>query len=61
MGLIGRRTPEDMYTEVWKLWEEGLRPITIAALLNITLQEVYDILDEGDSCPDMEVYDEDLM
>ena len=61
MGLIGRWEPEDMYTEVWKLWDEGLRPITIAALLNLTLQEIYDILDEGDSCPDMEVYDEDLM
>ncbi len=61
MGLIGRWEPEDMYTEVWKLWDEGLRPITIAALLNITLQEVYDILDNGDSYPEHEQYDEDLM
>lgn len=61
MGLIGRWEPEDMYTEVWKLWDEGLRPITIAALLNITLQEVYDILDNGDSYEELEVYDEDLM
>ena len=61
MGLIGRWEPEDMYTEVWKLWDEGLRPITIAALLNITLQEIYDILDNGDSYEELEVYDEDLM
>jgi hypothetical protein len=61
MGLIGRWEPEDMYTEVWKLWDEGLRPITIAALLNLTLQEVYDILDNGDSYEELEVYDEDLM
>lgn len=61
MGLIGRWEPEDMYTEVWKLWDEGLRPITIAALLNITLQEVYDTLDDGDSYEELEVYDEDLM
>ena len=57
----GRWEPEDMYNEVWKLWEEGLRPISISGLLGIPLQEVYNILDDGDSCPDMEVYDEDLM
>jgi hypothetical protein len=61
MGLIGRWEPKDMYQEIWKLWDEGLRPVTIAALLNITLQEVYDTLDDGDSYEEMEVYDEDLM
>jgi len=61
MGLIGRWEPKDMYQEIWKLWDEGLRPTTIAALLNITLQEVYDTLDDGDSYEEMEVYDEDLM
>jgi hypothetical protein len=52
-----------MYTEVWKLWDEGLRPLTIAALLNLTLQEVYDTLDNGDSYEEWvnEQYDEDLM
>ena len=53
--------PEDMDTEVWRLWDEGLRPISISGLLGIPLQEVYNILDDGDSCPEMEVYDEDLM
>ena len=61
MGLIGRWEPADMEQEVWKLWDEGLRPVTIAALLNITLQEVYDTLDDRDSAEEMEVYDEDLM
>lgn len=61
MGLIGRWEPKDMYQEIWKLWDEGLRPVTIAALLNVTLQEVYDTLDDGDSYEEMEVYDEDLM
>lgn len=61
MGLIGRWEPADMEQEIWKLWDEGLRPITIAALLNITLQEVYDTLDDGDSYEELEVYDEDLM
>ena len=58
-----RWEPEDMYTEVWKLWDEGLRPLTIAALLNLTLQEVYDTLDNGDSYEEWvnEQYDEDLM
>jgi len=48
MGLIGRWEPEDMYTEVWDLFQEGLRPISICAILGLTLQEVYDILDDGD-------------
>ena len=61
MGLIGRWEPADMEQEVWKLWDEGLRPVTIAALLNITRQEVYDTLDDRDSAEEMEVYDEDLM
>ena len=61
MRLIGSWEPKDMYEEIWKLWDEGLRPITIAALLNITLQEVYDTLDDGDSYEELEVYDEDLM
>ena len=61
MGLIGRWEPADMEQEIWKLWDEGLRPVTIAALLNITLQEVYDTLDDRDSAEEMEVYDEDLM
>lgn len=61
MGLIGRWEPKDMYQEIWKLWDEGLRPVTIAALLNVTLQEVYDTLDDRDSAEEMEVYDEDLM
>lgn len=61
MRLIGRWEPKDMYEEIWKLWDEGLRPVTIAALLNITLQEVYDTLDDGDSYEELEVYDEDLM
>lgn len=61
MGLIGRWEPKDTYDEVWKLWDEGLRPISIAGLLNITLQEVYDILDDGDSFEQHEQYDEDLL
>ena len=61
MGLVGRWAPMDMYEEVWKLWDEGLRPTTIAALLNVTLQEVYDILDDGDSSTEFEQYDEDTM
>jgi hypothetical protein len=61
MGLIGRWEPADMYEEIWKLWNEGLRPVTIAALLGVTLQEVYDTLDDRDSAVEMEVYDEDLM
>ena len=61
MGLVGRWAPMDMYEEVWKLWDEGLRPTTIAALLNVTLQEVYDILDDGDSATEFEQYDEDTM
>ena len=61
--IVGRRTPEDMYTEVWDLFQEGLRPISIAALLGIRLQEVYDILDDQDSYEEWmtEQYDEDLM
>lgn len=61
MRLVGRWAPMDMYEEVWKLWDEGLRPTTIAALLNVTLQEVYDILDDGDSASEFEQYDEDIM
>lgn len=61
MRLVGRWKPTDMYEEIWKLWDEGLRPTTIAALLNITLQEVYDTLDDGDSYEEMETYDEDTM
>jgi hypothetical protein len=63
MGLIGRWEPEDMYTEVWDLFQEGLRPISICAILGLTLQEVYDILDDGDSYEEWmnEQYDEDLM
>lgn len=61
MRLVGRWAPMDMYEEVWKLWDEGLRPTTIAALLNVTLQEVYDTLDDGDSYEEMETYDEDKM
>jgi len=55
------REPENMYDEVWKLWEEGLRPTSISGLLGVPLQEVYNILDDGDSCEEMEVYDEDTM
>ena len=51
----------DISEEVWKLWDEGLRPTSIAGLLNITLQQVYDILDEGDSFEEHEHYDEDLL
>ena len=55
------RKPEDMYDEVWKLWEEGLRPTSISGLLGVPLQEVYNILDDGDSYSEHEQYDEDLM
>jgi hypothetical protein len=61
MGLIGRWESKDNYEEVWKLWDEGLRPTSIAGLLHITLQEVYDILDDGDSYEEHEQYDEDLL
>lgn len=61
MGLVGRWKPMDMYEEVWKLWDEGLRPTSIAGLLHLTLQEVYDILDDGDSVDDHDRYDEDVM
>ena len=60
MALIGRWAPTDTYEEVWKLWDEGLRPTSIAGLLSITLQEVYDILNDGEFEDEYEQYDEDL-
>lgn len=56
-----RFSPRSLNDDIWKLWDEGLKPTSIAGLLNCTLQEVYDTIDESDGSEEYEPYDEDTM
>ena len=59
---VGMRfSPRSLNDDIWKLWDEGLKPTSIAGLLNCTLQEVYDTIDESDGSEEYEPYDEDTM
>jgi hypothetical protein len=40
---------KDIDMEIMKLLDEGCKPTTVASLLKITLQEVYDALDNLES------------
>jgi hypothetical protein len=44
----------DLDLEIRNMLEEGLRPITIAGLLDIPLQMVYDVLDVQEDEPEID-------
>jgi len=44
----------DLDLEIRNMLEEGLRPFTIANLLNIPLQMVYDVLDVQEDEPEID-------
>lgn len=50
-----------MYDQIWALWDEGLKPVTIAAILDVPLLEVYSVLDDGEYDDRFDVYDEDVL
>ena len=53
--------PRDIEQEIRNLIDEGLKPTTVAALLNVTLHEVYEVLYEEENYDTAEIYDEDRM
>lgn len=53
--------PRDIDQEIRNLIDEGLKPTTIAALLKVTLQQVYEVLYEEEHYDTAELYDEDRM
>ena len=53
--------PRDIDQEIRNLIDEGLKPTSIAALLKVTLQQVYEVLYEEENYDTAELYDEDRM
>ena len=53
--------PRDIDQEIQNLIDEGLKPTTVAALLKVPLQQVYEVLYEEENYDTAELYDEDRM
>jgi hypothetical protein len=54
----------DLHMQICELLDEGLKPISIAGLLGIPLEMVYDVVDSemnNDSDVEEISYDEDLL
>jgi len=50
----------DLHNKIMDLLDEGLKPISVAAILNLPLEMVYDAVEQNDEYEDdvFQVYDE---
>jgi hypothetical protein len=56
-----RNEVADLHTKIMDLIDEGLKPISVSAILDVPLEMVYDVVEQNDEYQDdiFVVYDEE--